>query len=121
MFELKKRTLDESIILTLISLMKTNKLNIIIKFFLSEVIVMEFKYLKSDTKRIEKKLEELNNKYADMEYQKEIDNLEERCKEINNNSDPDIKDEIWGQIYKDVLKLEKKSESKKKIEKDILQ
>ena len=36
---------------------------------------MEFKYLKSDTKRIEKKLEELNRKYVDIEYQKEIDNL----------------------------------------------
>ena len=81
---------------------------------------MEFKYLKSDTKRIEKKSEELNRKYVDMEYQKEIDNLEKRCKEINTNSDQDIKDEIWGQIYKDVLKLEKKSDSKKKFEKKLL-
>jgi len=78
---------------------------------------MEFKYLKSDTKRIEKKLEELNKKYVDMEYQNEIDNLEKRCKEINTNSDQDIRDEIWGQIYKDVLKIEKKSDSKKKFEK----
>jgi hypothetical protein len=81
---------------------------------------MQFKYLKSDTKRIEKKLEELNKKYVDMEYQKEIDNLEKRCKEINTNSDQDIKDEIWGQIYKDVLKFEKKSDSKKKFEKKLL-
>lgn len=81
---------------------------------------MQFKYLKSDTKRIEKKLEELNKKYVDMEYQKEIDNLEKRCKEINTNSDQGIKDEIWGQIYKDVLKFEKKSDSKKKFEKKLL-
>lgn len=81
---------------------------------------MEFKYLKSDTKRIEKKLEELNKKYVDMEYQKEIDNLEKRCKELNTDSDQDIKDEIWGQIYKDVLKLEKKPDSKKKFEKKLL-
>ena len=81
---------------------------------------MEFKYLKSDTKRIEKKLEELNKKYVDMEYHKEIDNLEKRCKELNTDSDQDIKDEIWGQIYKDVLKLEKKSDSKKKFEKKLL-
>jgi hypothetical protein len=81
---------------------------------------MEFKYLKSDTKRIEKKLEELNRKYVDMEYQKEIDNLEKRCEEINTNSDQDIKEEIWGQIYKDVLELEKKSDSKKKFEKKLL-
>ena len=88
--------------------------------FLFGVIVMQFKYLKSDTKRIEKKLEELNRKYVDMEYQKEIDSLEKRCKEINTDSDQDIKDEIWGQIYKDVLKLEKKSDSKKKFEKRLL-
>ena len=82
---------------------------------------MEFKYLKSDTKRIEKKLEELNRKYVDMEYQKEIDNLEKRCEEINTNSDQDIKDEkYWSQIYKDVLKIEKKSDSKKKFEKKLL-
>ena len=81
---------------------------------------MEFKYLKSDTKRIEKKSEELNRKYVDMEYQKEIDNLEKRCKEINTNSDQDIRGEIWGQIYKDVLKIEKKSDSKKKFEKKLL-
>jgi hypothetical protein len=81
---------------------------------------MEFKYLKSDTKRIEKKLEELNKKYVDMEYKKEIDDLEKRCEELNSNSDQDIKDEIWGQIYKDVLKLEKKSDSKKKFEKKLL-
>jgi hypothetical protein len=81
---------------------------------------MEFKYLKSDTKRIEKKLKELNRKYVDMEYQKELDNLEKRCKKINSNSDQDIKDEIWGQIYKDVLNLEKKSDSKKKFEKKLL-
>ena len=90
------------------------------KIFLFGVIVMEFKYLKSDTKRIEKKLEELNKKYVDMEYRKEIDNLEKRCEELNTNSDQDIKDEIWGQIYKDVLKLEKKSDSKKKFEKKLL-
>lgn len=41
---------------------------------------MEFKYLKSDTKRIEKKLEELNKKYVDMEYQKEIDDSEKGAK-----------------------------------------
>lgn len=90
------------------------------EILLFEVIVMEFKYIKSDTKRVERKLEELNKKYVDMEYQKELDNLEKRCKEINSESDQDIKDEIWGQIYKDVLKLEKKSESKKKFEKKLL-
>jgi hypothetical protein len=99
--------------------MKTNRIWVVIKFLFG-VIVMEFKYLKSDTKRIEKKLEELDKKYVDMEYKKEIEDLEKRCEEVNTNSDQDIKDEIWGQIYKDVLKIEKKSDSKKKFEKKLL-
>lgn len=43
---------------------------------------MEFKFLKSDSKRIEKKLEQLNQEYLDIEHQKELDKIEERCKEI---------------------------------------
>ena len=84
---------------------------------------MELEYLKSDTKRIEKKLEELNKKYDDIERQKELDRLEERCREINaSSSDDDLKSKIWGEIYRDVFELEKKSkpksESKKKKKSD---
>ncbi len=84
---------------------------------------MELEYLKSDTKRIEKKLEELNKKYDDIERQKELDRLEERCREINaSSSDDDLKAKIWGEIYRDVFELEKKSkpesESKKKKKSD---
>ncbi|HEX7467494.1 MAG TPA: hypothetical protein VF324_02745 [Methanobacterium sp.] len=84
---------------------------------------MELEYLKSDTKRIEKKLEELNKKYDDIERQKELDRLEERCREINaSSSDDDFKAKIWGEIYRDVFELEKKSkpesESKKKKKSD---
>jgi L-asparaginase/Glu-tRNA(Gln) amidotransferase subunit D len=78
---------------------------------------MEYEYVKSDTKRIQKKLDQLNKKYDDIEHQKELDKIEERCKEINNNSSDDLKSEIWGEIYKDVLELEKKSDTKKKSEK----
>jgi len=74
---------------------------------------MEFEYLKSDTKRIEKKLEELNKKYMDIERQKELDKIEERCKEINDSSADDLKAEIWGDIYKDVFELEKKADTNK--------
>ena len=74
---------------------------------------MELEYLKSDTKRIEKKLEELNKKYDDIERQKELDRLEERCKEINASSnDDDLKAKIWGELYRDVFELEKKSKPK---------
>jgi hypothetical protein len=77
------------------------------------VFIMEFEYLKSDTKRIEKKLEQLNQKYLDIQHQKELDKIEARCKEINSAPDPDMKEEIWGQIYRDVLDLEKKADKKK--------
>ena len=57
---------------------------------------MEYEYLKSDTKRIEKKLEELNKKYLDIEYQKELDKIEERCKEINTSSADNFKGRRFG-------------------------
>ena len=78
---------------------------------------MEYEYLKSDTKRIQKKLEQLNQKYDDIEHQKELDKIEERCKEINNSSSDNLKAEIWGDIYKDVLELEKKTDYKSKPDK----
>jgi hypothetical protein len=80
---------------------------------------MELEYLKSDTKRIEKKLEELNKKYDDIERQKELDRLEERCREINaSSSDDDLKAKIWGEIYRDVFELEKKSKPKSESKKE---
>ncbi len=78
---------------------------------------MEFDYVKSDTKRIEKKLEELNKKYMDIERQKELDKIEERCKEIKSNSANDLKAEIWGDIYKDVYELERKVDANSKPDK----
>jgi hypothetical protein len=47
--------------------------------------------VKSDTKIIEKKLEQRNQKYDDIEHPKELDKLEARCKEIKNNLDDDFK------------------------------
>jgi hypothetical protein len=78
---------------------------------------MEFKYLKSDTKRIEKKLEQLNQEYDEIQHQKELDKIEERCEQINKSSGDDIKKQIWGEIYKDVLEIEKKTDPKKESEK----
>ena len=43
---------------------------------------MEYDYLKSDSKRIEKKLEQLNQKYEDIEHKKELEKLEKRYEEI---------------------------------------
>lgn len=79
--------------------------------------VMEFKYLKSDTKRIQRKLNELNKKYDDIELQKKIDKIDERCEEIKATETDDFKEKIWADIYTDVLKLEKKQAKKYKPEK----
>jgi hypothetical protein len=84
---------------------------------------MDFEYLKSDTKRIEKKLEQLNQKYDEIQHQKELDKIKDRCEEINKSSDDNIKTQIWGEIYKDVLEIEKNTdprdepENKKKSKK----
>jgi hypothetical protein len=70
---------------------------------------MTYEYLKSDEKRVEKKLEELNLKYLDMEHKKEFEQIEEKCKALNSKTNPNYRDKIWAQIYKDVLELEKKA------------
>lgn len=73
---------------------------------------MDFEYLKSDTKRIEKKFEELNKKYDVIQREKELELLEKRSKEINEGSDDNLKTQIWGDIYNDVLEIEKKTNVK---------
>lgn len=73
---------------------------------------MDFEYLKSDTKRIEKKFEELNKKYDVIQREKELELLEKRSNEINEGSDDNLKTQIWGDIYKDVLEIEKKTDVK---------
>jgi len=78
---------------------------------------MEFDYLKSDTKRIQKKLEELNKKYSDIEQKNELDRIEERGNEIKLNEDDDFKKKIWADIYSDVLELEKNTVKKNKPQK----
>lgn len=79
---------------------------------------MDYEYLKSDTKRIERKLQELNEKYTDIQHQKEIDRIEERCKEISSVQGNDLKKEIWKDIYQDVLEIEKNMDFKKELEKE---
>jgi len=73
---------------------------------------MDLEYLKSDTKRIEKKFEELNKKYDVIQREKELELLEKRSNEINEGSDDNLKTQIWGDIYKDVLEIEKKTDVK---------
>ncbi len=73
---------------------------------------MDFEYLKSDNKRIEKKLEQLNQKYDKIQHQNELDKIEERSKQIHEGSGDKLKAQIWGDIYDDVLEIEKKTDIK---------
>lgn len=73
---------------------------------------MDFEYLKSDNKRIEKKLEQLNQKYDKIQHQNELDKIEERSKQIHEGSGDNLKAQIWGDIYNDVLEIEKKTDIK---------
>lgn len=79
---------------------------------------MDYEYLKSDRKRIEKKLDELNQKYMDIQHQNEINKIEERCNEISSHQGEDIKAKIWKDIYSDVLEIEKNVDFKKEYEKE---
>ena len=73
---------------------------------------MDFEYLKSDNKRIEKKLEQLNQKYDKIQHQNELDKIEDRSKQIHEGSGDNLKAQIWGDIYNDVLEIGKKTDIK---------
>ncbi|HMK54402.1 MAG TPA: hypothetical protein VK444_06435 [Methanobacteriaceae archaeon] len=67
---------------------------------------MPLKYLEKDQKRIEKKMEELNEKLQDMEHENELKILEKKYESLKDKTD--LNDQIWSDIYRDVLELEKK-------------
>jgi len=67
---------------------------------------MPLKYLEKDQKRIEKKMEELNEKLHDMEHENELKILEKKYESLKDKTD--LNDQIWSDIYRDVLELEKK-------------
>ena len=52
-----------------------------------------------------------------LNFKKRIDEIDERCKEIKATETDDFKEQIWTDIYTDVLKLEKKQAKKYKPEK----
>ncbi|MDP3066801.1 MAG: hypothetical protein Q8N08_08705 [Methanobacteriaceae archaeon] len=68
---------------------------------------MTLKYLEKDQKRIEKKMEELNEKLQDMEHKSQLKILEKKYESLKDKKNPE--DQIWADIYRNVLELEKKS------------
>lgn len=57
-------------------------------------------YLKKDFERVNKKFEELM-------HDGDIQNMEKKLEALNNKPNPDSIDEIWIQMYTDVLDLKK--------------
>ena len=68
---------------------------------------MTLKYLEKDQERIDKKMEELKEKNEDLEHQKRIKILEKKYESFKDKKNLD--NEIWAEIYRDVLELEKES------------
>jgi hypothetical protein len=64
-------------------------------------------YLKKDFERVNKKFEELMQ-------DGDIQNMEKKLENLNNKPNPDSIDEIWIQMYTDVLELKKN-----KVEEDL--
>jgi len=62
-------------------------------------------YLKKDIERVDKKFKELKNKGELEAIEKKLDSLEDKPSSSS-------MDEIWVQIYRDVLDLKKKKENK---------
>ncbi|MDY9924266.1 hypothetical protein [Methanobacterium sp.] len=65
---------------------------------------MSSDYLKKDIERVDKKFKELKNKGELEAIEKKLDSLED-------NPSSSSMDEIWVQIYRDVLDLKKKKEN----------
>jgi hypothetical protein len=79
-----------------------------IKYYLnSRGALMADEYLKNDMERVKKK-------FADLMHDGEIEAIELKIEKLNNKSSPDPIDEIWLEIYNDVLDLKKNKDLKEK-------
>ncbi len=61
---------------------------------------MSDKYLKKEFERVNKKFQELM-------YEAEIQSIEKKIEDLDKNAFPNSIDEIWKEIYNDVLDLKK--------------
>lgn len=65
---------------------------------------MSEKYLKKDYERV-------NQKFKTLMYEGEIESIEKKIEDLNKDNDPNSIDEIWIEIYNDVLDLKKKKQN----------
>lgn len=78
---------------------------------------MGFKYLKRDEKRIKKEQEKLDEKYAELLNQAEIEKLEKRHDELEKKGEAmNFKEKILLETYEEIIqkKKDKKLETNKK-------
>ncbi len=66
---------------------------------------MSDKYLQKDFKRV-------NQKFKELMYEGEIDSIEKKIEDLNKDTHTDSIDDIWVEIYNDVLDLKKKKQNK---------
>jgi hypothetical protein len=77
---------------------------------------MGFKYLKRDEKRIKKEQEKLDEKYAELLNQAEIEKLEKRHDELEGKGEAmNFKEKILLETYEEII--QKKKDKKPEIDK----
>jgi ribonuclease HIII len=68
---------------------------------------MPLKYLEKDQKRIDKKMEELNDKLDNLEHQAQLQRLKRKYEKLKESGNPE--DELMSELYQDLIKLEKRA------------
>jgi ribonuclease HIII len=68
---------------------------------------MPLKYLEKDQKRIDKKMEELNDKLDNLEHQAQLQRLKRKYETLKESGNPE--DELMSELYQDLIKLEKRA------------
>ena len=64
---------------------------------------------KSTDVKIQKEMEKYKLKFSDEEYKAQLIEIQNRINVLKDKPKPQYKDEIWINIYEDVLELKKKS------------
>jgi len=70
---------------------------------------MSYEYLKKDQERV-------NKKYDQLMHEGDVEAIEKKLDSLTKKPNPDLIDEIWIDVYNDVLKLKKKRINEDKLE-----
>jgi len=62
-------------------------------------------------KNLKKDYERVNKKFKELMYEAEIESIEKKIEKLNNDTDNNSVNELWIEIYNDVLDLKKKKQN----------